>query len=222
MSKTIYWHIDDIKNLPKDDTWLSEKERNTQEHLRFAKRKSEWRLGRWVTKKALQRHLSLPLQDIEILSQENGAPHLKIKNRQQNMALSISHREQKAICAFSEQFDVIGCDLEFIEPRSDLFIHDYFTKDEIKLVQQNSQQKNLISNLIWSAKESVSKALQLGLNLDTRDVNVHTVSFFENHEWNNLEISLKNQTNFWGYWKIINNYIVTVAAREPFNKPESI
>jgi 4'-phosphopantetheinyl transferase len=215
MSKIIYWHIEDIKQLPAHDNWLTENEIAIQKKLGFAKRKNEWRLGRWTAKNALQKHLSLTVSEIEILSKENGAPYVIIRDNAKNPALSISHREQKAIAAFSYQFNDIGCDLEFIERRSNAFINDYFTTDEINFIEKNLSQKDLLANLIWSAKESVSKVLQLGLNLDTRDINVYNISFFHKNDWCELQIKL-NENTFHGLWKTIANYVLTLAAREPF------
>ena len=222
MSKTIYWHIQDFKNLPKNDNWLSEREKEIQDNMRFAKRRSEWRLGRWVVKNALLRYLSIPLSEIEVLSHENGAPKLIIKRKTNKLALSISHRENKAICAFSEHFDFIGCDLEFIEPRSTLFINDYFTPDEINYIDLHTQDKDLLANLIWSAKESVTKVLQSGLNLDTREINVHRITLPHDQLWGDLEMVLKNKSIFKGSWRTIHPYIITLSADSIFDKPVQI
>ena len=221
-SGKVYWQMQDFKNLPGDDDWLSSSEREIQDTLYFAKRRNEWRLGRWVVKKALQKHLSKPLDKIEVLPRKNGAPTLVINKKEYKLAFSISHRESKALCAFCEQLNTIGCDLEYIEPRSDLFIRDYFTSDERGYIHQYPEQNDLFANLIWSAKEAVLKVLQLGLRLDTLDVNVHTIHTPQKNEWAAFEVILKNDRSYYGYWKKTTNYVMTIAAEQPFTTPTRI
>lgn len=218
----IYWHIQDFKNIPAGDYWLSEQEKEIQKKFIYTKRKSEWRLGRWVVKNALHKHLSLPVRDIEVLTQKNGAPRLLINKEASDWAVSLSHREKRGLCALSEQIKPIGCDLEFIEPRSALFIKDYFTRDEIELINKDSGQKHLMANLIWSAKESVSKVLQLGLNLDTLDINVHSIYFSKIENWSKFKACLKTDIPFNGFWSIRDNFIITMAAKSDQIHPHQI
>jgi 4'-phosphopantetheinyl transferase len=76
-----------------------------------------------------------------------------------------------AVCAIAPSCGALGCDLEAIEPRSDAFIHDYFTDEERALVEQAVEDdRPLLCTLLWSAKESALKALREGLRLDTRSV----------------------------------------------------
>jgi 4'-phosphopantetheinyl transferase len=220
--ETVFWQLQDFKNMPKGDSWLSLSEKEIQETLHFAKRRNEWRLGRWTVKKALQMHLSKPLDEIEVLPRKNGAPKLIINKNEYKLAFSISHRENKALCAFCEQLNAIGCDLEFIEPRSALFIRDYFTEDEKSHVRQYPEQKDMFANLIWSAKEAVAKVLQLGLMLDTRDVNVHSIQKSQENKWAVFQATLKNSRSFHGYWKKTANYLLTIAAEHPFATPTHI
>ena len=221
-SGNVFWQLQDFKNLPKSDNWLSKSEKEVQDTLYFAKRRNEWRLGRWVVKKALQKHIAEPLNKIEVLPRKSGAPKLIINQKEYKLAFSISHRERKALCAFSEQLNTIGCDLEYVEPRSDLFIRDYFTADEQGHILEHPGQNNLFANLIWSAKEAVLKVLQLGLRLDTLDVNVHTIQTSQENEWAAFQVILKNEQSFYGFWKETANYVMTIAADQPFSTPTHI
>ena len=226
MKKKIYWYTQDFKNLPKDNDWLTQQEKQILENLKFLKRRNEWRLGRWTAKNAVQKYFEsqkhLTFQDIHILTRENRSPYIKIDNHENNIALSISHRERKALSAVSDNFNAIGCDLELIETRSELFITDYFTPNEVNIVTSHPDQKDIIANLIWSAKESVSKVVQLGLNLSTHDVDVHTIQFENSSEWNDMDITLNNSNSFYGKWKQLGNYIITVAAPKLFDSPVSL
>ena len=66
----------------------------------------------------------------------------------------------------------LGCDLELVEPRSDRFVADYLTAAEQQLVLGAGPERDLVANLIWSAKESALKVLRVGLRRDTRSVEV--------------------------------------------------
>lgn len=62
-------------------------------------------------------------------------------------------------------------DLERVEPRSREFITTFFTDEEQRFIFDGpAEQQNLRSNLVWSAKEAVLKALGLGLAVDTFEV----------------------------------------------------
>ena len=107
MQNNIYWYITDINTVPGDNDWLSVNEKKILDKLRFLKRRNEWRLGRWTVKKAIQKYFSstgsISFTEIEILSKKNGAPFINIDNKESKLSLSISHREQKAICILSDK-----------------------------------------------------------------------------------------------------------------------
>ena len=65
----------------------------------------------------------------------------------------------------------MGADMERVERRSDEFVADYFTKKERRLVTEAAgEMRDVVVTAVWSAKESVLKALHLGLTVDTRAV----------------------------------------------------
>ena len=67
----------------------------------------------------------------------------------------------------------VGCDLELVEPRSALFVRDYFTAAERERVAAApAREHDELANLIWCAKESALKVLRTGLRRDTRSVEV--------------------------------------------------
>lgn len=210
-------------DTPGDNDWLSENEKKFLDNLNFLKRRSEWRLGRWTTKNAVKKFFSdikeLSFSDIEILSKDNGAPQTFIKKDEIAVHLSISHRMGKAVCVLTDTAGPIGCDLEWIEPRSIHFINDYFTTSEINYIEQHPKQRNLLANLIWSAKESTLKLLQLGLNLDTRHITINNIEYNEDSDWKNLSITVKENKNIYGTWKEMNGYIFTIAC---LSKPDDI
>jgi len=178
----VYWLEQSEANLPVGDDWLSASETARLATMRFAKRRNDWRLGRWTAKNALAYYLKVPahprvLASIEILPAPSGAPEVFFQGKPAAATISLSHRGGNAACAVARSSGVLGCDLELIEPRSDAFVSDYFTAEEQAFVAAASLlDRSRLLALLWSAKESALKALRTGLRLDTRSVIVRALA----------------------------------------------
>jgi len=86
---------------------------------------------------------------------------------------SQSHSNGFLLSAFSSEGERLGVDLEMTEARSADFVRDYFTGPESEFIKRLGEENQaLASTLIWSAKEAVLKTALLGLNVDTRRVEV--------------------------------------------------
>ncbi len=89
------------------------------------------------------------------------------------MAVSLSHSAGVGFAAaVAGDADImrIGCDIEAVAPRSDAFVSDYFAAEEAAWIRAGGTDGHVRANLVWSAKESVLKALGEGLRKDTRSV----------------------------------------------------
>lgn len=174
----IWWLEQSTAAMPAADDWLGPGEKLRLDSMRFPKRRADWRLGRWTAKRAVAAYLKVAcdpemLSRIEIRSALSGAPEVLLDDHPAKVSLSITHRAGIAACAFAPSEITIGCDLELIEPRTDAFLADYFTAGEQAFVMRvPAAERVVFSNLLWSAKESALKALQVGLRLDTRCVEV--------------------------------------------------
>jgi len=172
----VHWLEQTEGDVPAGNDWLSASEALRQSEMRFAKRLTDWRLGRWTAKRAVAVYLNLPallraLADIEIRPAMSGAPEIFLVGKLAPVTISLSHRAGRAACAVAPLGSALGCDLEMIEPRSDTFVADYFTAEEQALVAQaRIEDRPRLVALVWSGKESVLKALRAGLRLDTRSV----------------------------------------------------
>ena len=192
----LFWLTQSLGDVPLHDEWLSRGERTHLERLRFPKRRSQWRLGRWTAKCALLRvaHArsgwpseTIPsgvpktpqaertafeeFAKIDIRPAADGAPEIFVRDERLPIALSISHRDEIGMCVIGPLHCAVGCDVELIEHRSGAFIADFLALEEQRMVTQASAaDRARISTLIWSAKESALKALRQGLRLDTRSV----------------------------------------------------
>ncbi len=170
----IYWLEQTESDVPAENEWLSANEKLLLAGMRIAKRRADWRLGRWTAKHATATCLNLPthlpdLTNIEIRAASSGAPEVFLHDQPADVAISLSHSSGTALCTFAPLGASFGCDLETIEPRSAAFAADYFTVNEKALITRTSPDEwPLLITLLWSAKESALKALRVGLRLDAR------------------------------------------------------
>lgn len=205
-------------DVPARDDWLSTSEILCLNRLRFVKRHDDWRLGRWTAKRALALRLGVSarpqvLAKIEIRPAPSGAPVLFFENKVATVAISLSHRNGRAICALAPPSAEVGCDLELIESHSDAFIADYFTAEEQRLIAEASAaDRPRLSTLLWSAKESALKALHTGLRLDTRRVSVRLVEAFDLNGWIPLRVCCSEGQVFRGWWRHANDTISTLVT----------
>jgi 4'-phosphopantetheinyl transferase len=215
----VYWLEQAETDVTSDDLWLSDSEALCLSGFRFPKRRADWRLGRWTAKRAVATYLNvLPhphlLARIEIRPAPSGAPEVFFDNQTANVTISLSHSSSRALAAVAQSNVRLGCDLEVIEARSNAFIIDYFTPEEQALVARTSgADKARVSTLLWSAKESALKALQEGLRLDTRSVNVRLDATLPHRNgWNRLKVCHVSGQAFHGWWRQEGGVLRTLVA----------
>ena len=225
--KSIYWILQNKADVPADDDWLSAKEKVLLAGMKFPKRRGEWRLGRWTAKKLIRSYLKIidsreyKFPDLEILPAEDNSPEAFVLKKPSTFKISISHRVNTGFCALNPATNSIGCDLENIEERSDAFVTDYFTFEEkLKVILAAEEDKPLLANLIWSAKESVLKTLRQGLNSDTRSVFLDLDDLEIKKGWNKIKArSIEFNRDFYGWWQHNGNYILTIFSAEITDLP---
>ncbi len=226
---TIRWLLLPSSDLPEGDAWLAASEREVLAGLRFPKRRSEWRLGRFAAKKALASWTGIDALDrIQVIGAEDGAPEAFIDGKKIESGISISHREGLAACVIASHTSV-GCDLEVIERRTSRFVNDFFTDRERTEVHttQDALRDRLVA-LTWSAKESALKALRVGLRRDTRSVEVE-IDDLETTEpgWHPLRTRVSPEGfTFRGWWRqeegIVFSVVLPSTARIAFAGPHSL
>lgn len=246
----VLWLQKTAADVPTQNGWLSANEALRFRHMRFAKRRADWRLGRWTAKCAVVAYLGRSidtdfLTNIEIRQALSGAPEVFLADEPATIAISLSHRAGMAMAAVVPAGVALGCDLEIIEPRTEIFIADYFTSEEQNLVARAPvRDRPALVALLWSAKESALKALHQGLRLDTRSVlvnkiNVDRISAYNAHtsheyaaqgsqdprecsldEWHALELLHPNEgRTFHGWWQCRGNIVRTLVADRPLLPP---
>ncbi|HEV3276529.1 MAG TPA: 4'-phosphopantetheinyl transferase superfamily protein [Terriglobia bacterium] len=244
----VHWLEQSDADVPAQNDWLSASEEIRLDGLRFAKRRADWRLGRWTAKRAVARCLNLPgdsatLARLEIRPAPDGAPEAFLAEQAAPVVISLSHRAGHAVCAVAPAGTALGCDLEVIEPRSAAFAADYFAPDEQALIARAPPaDRERLLTLVWSAKESALKALREGLRLDTRCVIVDLTDGpgreLENEDthredrartlassvrggglWRPLQVCYDRGRVFRGWWQSSGELVRTVVADPPAPSP---
>ncbi len=229
----VFWLVQTAADLPEDDDWLAAEERARLQSMSVAKRREDWRLGRWTAKRAVTAAWSElvgepePPDDASVVIRPapDGAPEAYVQGERAPLTVSISHSAHNGLSAVAARPVALGCDIEEIAERSDRFVEDYFTERERTIVGGVAgDERALAVTLIWSAKESALKALREGLRLDTRAVEVSLTgglarssvnSGLTGEEWSPLLVR-HGARNFRGLWRTHGRFVLTVVAeREP-------
>lgn len=225
---TLFGAIQHQEDVPVHFEWLHPLEIAYLETLRFDKRRLDWLLGRWTSKVLLQQVLcpDAPLSEIEIRKGQNREPLVYLKEELAGCRLSISHSHGKAFCVLSRDNNPVGCDLEKVESRSELFIRDYFTEREHRLFTEKYSQvfgRDAFYTLLWSAKESVMKACLSGLSIPAKNIDLQEIKGFNADSWS--EISLENRVSkalYHGFFKLGDGFAWAVLAEVGQGDPSPI
>jgi 4'-phosphopantetheinyl transferase len=205
--------------LPPGEQWLAPGEAAILAELRYTKRRNEFLLRRLVTKQAIawitgRSTDPATLAGIEVCNAPSGAPYVCVDGAPSEVGVSISDRAGWAVCVtWPTETPAAGCDLELVEPRSPGFVRDFLTAAEQDLVASCTvgDERDAVTNLIWSAKESALKVLRVGLRRDTRTLEV-TPGAAGPDGWGALTVRAVEGTMFPGWWRREGRFLLTVAA----------
>jgi 4'-phosphopantetheinyl transferase len=223
------WLSQGMADVPLEDGWLSSRESAWVERMRFEKRRSEFRMGRWTAKNAIALFMDRPrtteaLHAVEIDRALGGAPAPLVDGHPAPVSISMTDRADQAVCVVSTPGVGLGVDLEIVEPRSDAFVADYLTEAEQRLVGRASdrEERDLLANLIWCGKESALKVLRTGLRRDTRSVEVELPDEPGVDGWSPMTVHAAEGTEFPGWWRRFGLFLLSVAASRPIDPPRPL
>lgn len=226
--KSVLWHSCGMDEVAAGSSWMDTAEAERFARMRFEKRRTEARLGRWTAKQTVslargRARDERNLASVIVRNAPDGAPELYVDGVHQLSIIAMTDRADWAVTALRDGPERIGCDLELVEPRSPLFIADYLTEHE--RTQVGAGDSDLLANLMWSAKESSLKVLRTGLRRDTRTVEVHV----EGHsggpldEWRPFFVLVDGgQSRHHGWWIRYGEFVLTVAAEVPVDPPVAL
>lgn len=174
------------------------------------KRAAEWAAGRVAVRKCLERLLATAGSshlrgEIHIVQDEHGKPLAELSGQPgtQIGEVSLSHSNgiAMAMAGLPGEFRGIGVDVEKIESRSEAWVGDYFSEEEIVSAGNGDRRWAELTGM-WCLKEAALKALGTGLRFDLKDIRVasldssgRAVLEFRNEAaqhlkklgWNNME-----------------------------------
>ncbi len=93
---------------------------------------------------------------------------------------------------------------------------DYFTEPEAQMVLALPiEEQALIASILWSGRESIVKALQIGLRIDTRQIALDLDPLTSNEDWQPIAIlkSPSEAKNLKLFWRKFNHSLVTLAIK---------
>ena len=221
-NRLISWHAAGMEQVDGSDDWLEPALASRLANMPYTKRRLEARLGRWTAKTTIARSLGIAphpanLRRIAIRNAADGAPEVDIDGQPLDAVIAMTDRADWAVCALLPGNSRVGCDLELVEPRSEVFVRDYFTPSERELVADRDHPEET-ANLIWSAKESVLKVLRTGLRRDTRSVSV-SLEASGSAAWSRLSVTTDDGREFPGWWIRFGEFVLTVATELPTPPP---
>ena len=229
--ESVYWlmqgeHVEGTSHV--SPFFLSAAEWAYCSALKSDKRRRDWLLGRHAAKNVVAELLrdhfrqETPLDHIVILPHADGWPMVSVPDDvRASLTLSISHSHNFAFCAAAARPQwSLGADIEYVEPRSEAFITDYFTSREGEfLAVAPPEQRVTLSNAIWSGKEAALKAIRRGLAEDTRIVSCLPHPLLGGSDaWLPMPIiwnegaPAATRLALSGYWRMSGDFVMTLVA----------
>jgi 4'-phosphopantetheinyl transferase len=218
------WLTRTVADVPPHDRGLSEREREVLDTLRIAKRRADWRLGRWGSKEAVARWRGAAASQIEILAAHDGAPEAFVGGERVPVELSLSHRSRRAMVAVGNGSNAIGCDLEVVETRSAAFVREWLHPVERAwLAGVDPNLRDVAANLCWSAKEAASKARRKGLRLNLRQAAVEPDDMTgPPGPWKHFRLTWDEGGVERGWWRTEPGWLMTVLSDPPGGPPTEL
>jgi 4'-phosphopantetheinyl transferase len=202
--------------------------------LRVPKRRDDWRLGRFVAKRAVAARVELPWTDIEILAAPDGAPEPWHGEHRLPLSLSFSHRAGCAAAALAPEPMLVGCDLELVEPRSAAFVTEWLAPSEQALVGRfaDPAARALVANLVWTGKEAAAKVLREGLRLEVRQAEVSFPAGLDEGlgagvggagPWYPIEVHCHHErVSYTGWWCVQDGVVLSVLTDPGWPEPPQL
>jgi 4'-phosphopantetheinyl transferase len=219
------WLTRSFADVPADDGWLAPAEAEVLAGLRIEKRRADWRLGRFAAKAGVAVWLGVRPTQVEIRAAPDGAPEAWLEGRRAGVCVSLSHRAGRALAVVGEPGTALGCDLEVIEPRSRAFLNDWLAPAERALVAgAGGARRDLVANLLWTAKEAAAKARREGLRLDVRDA-VAALDGLDSPTpgWRRLAVTWADgDGRAEGWWRAEPGWVMAVAGAPAPAEPQAL
>lgn len=216
---SVMWHRACAAEVPADDDWLSAVERAVLARLTVAKRRADWRLGRYAAKSLVGAVLDVARERVEICAADDGAPEAFVDGAPARLSLSLSHRDYVAVAAVAALPTRVGIDLETLETRSDAFVREWLSSAEQAALPSVGEGRDLQVLRCWTGKEASAKVLREGLRLDVRRADVVSASLTAD-DWIALEVAWGAEGIIQhGWWRHDGSTVIAVVTDPPTDPP---
>jgi 4'-phosphopantetheinyl transferase len=139
------------------------------------------------------------------------------------LALSLTHSHGVAVAALGPAGSRVGVDLERIEERPAAFFGDWFTAAEQAFVSAAGPAgAALAATLVWSAKETVTKALREGLRIPAKAVEVAPERGSGDGTWRPFQARGPGAEAWRGWWRAEGGFVLSAVADPPSGPPVGI
>jgi 4'-phosphopantetheinyl transferase len=219
----VAWHRAVAGEVPSHDHWLTPGERAVLTGFTVAKRRSDWRLGRWTAKSLVANVLDVPVDRVEVRAADDGAPEAVVDDAATGLSLSLSHRDRVAVAAAVPSPTVVGVDLETLETRSDAFVREWLSDDEQAGLPSAGPARDVRVLCSWTGKEASAKVLRGGLRLAVRNA-VVTPSRSEGRVvWSPLRVTWTGElVEHHGWWRVDERSVIAIVTDPPSDPPTEL
>jgi len=219
MTAGVRWRQAFAAEVPSDDEWLTGDECAVLAGLAVAKRRADWRLGRWTAKALVGAVLGAPAHRVAVRAAADGAPEAFVDGIPAGVSLSLSHRDGVAVAAVAALPTRAGIDLETLEARSDAFVRDWLADDEQAALPAAGPARDLRVLCCWTGKEASAKARREGLRLDVRHAVVVAGSPEDITRWAPLVVTWRTEgVEHRGWWRHDGRTVIAVIT-DPTTDP---
>ena len=161
---TVRWHLARRDEVPADDEWLTDDERAVLAGLAIAKRRADWRLGRWTAKSLLAAVLGVPPRSCRGPGGRRRRAGCLRRRRTVPGCRSACRTATASRWPPSLRLPTrVGIDLETLETRSDAFVREWLSTDEQAALPSAGAARDLQVLCCWTGKEASAKVLREGL-----------------------------------------------------------
>lgn len=182
--------------------WQKKDERKNIQIFLNQKFSAESRKKEWLVERILlKQHYP---SEVCLKHQENGAPYLLNTNKN----ISISHTQSYVAVAVSNRL-FFGIDIETISERINRVTPYFITEEE---VPQDNTDKTLYNLVVWSAKESIFKALRDGVANNMKNIHIPPFSLAERGDFSANINTHPSFHNAFVHYECTGSYVLTIAC----------
>lgn len=169
-------------------------------------------------------HLGVSATRVEVRAAADGAPEAVLDGAPAPVFLSLSHRAGRGLAVVGP--GALGCDLEYVEPRSAAFLEDWLAlapeERAAVLAEAGEEDRARRANLLWTAKEAAAKLRREGLRADVRDARARPAgSLVPDGGWRSLAVDWGTEA-IAGWWRGEAEWVMAVVAAPATPAPRGL